>query len=96
MIFWARMGVDLLRKVQEAFPKEVTQSEDLERKESVSQEKAAQRPWTQAGRSLGILRNQEKTSVAGEQWMGMWQIMREEKEAEARPYPARTKPGLYT
>lgn len=30
------MGVDLLRKVQEAFPKEVTQSEDLERKESVT------------------------------------------------------------
>lgn len=35
----------------------------------MSQEKAAQEPWTRAGRSMGILRNQEKTSVAGEQCM---------------------------
>jgi len=45
---------------------------------------------------MGILSNQEKTSVAGEQWMGTWQIMREEKEAEARPYPAPMKQSLYT
>lgn len=46
---------------------------------------------------MGILRNQEKTSMAGELRMGMWQMMRAEKEAETRPWPARVKDfGLYT
>ena len=44
---------------------------------------------------MGILRNQEKPSMAGEQWMGMWQIMREGKEAEARPCQP-TWSGAYT
>lgn len=66
------LGADLIKEAKEAFPRVVVPSTDLGKKETVSQGEPAQRPYAQAGRSVVILRNRKKASVAGEQGMGMW------------------------
>lgn len=50
-------GADLLRDAKKVLPKETVQNVDVENKERVSQEEPAQRPSTQAGRSVLVLRN---------------------------------------